>query len=60
MVQREIKDNAYAKFRGGGGVIKCIMIDVRILNLKRLLFSRGFNPQKISLDLQWVIDIKNN
>ena len=30
------------------------------IELKRLLFSKGFNPQRISRDLQWVINIKYN
>ena len=38
-----------------GADIKCIMIYVKMVNLKRGLSSNGFNPQRISRDLQWVV-----
>ena len=38
-----------------GAEIKCIMIYVKMVNLKRGLSSKGFNPQRISRDLQWVV-----
>ena len=32
------------------------MIYVKMVNLKRGLSSKGFNPQRISRDLQWVVN----
>ena len=39
-----------------GAEIKRIMIYQKIVNLKRGLSSNGFNPQRISRDLQWVVN----
>ena len=39
-----------------GAEIKCIMIYVKTVNLKRGLSSKGFNRQRISRDLQWVVN----
>ena len=43
VVPREIKDNTYAKFK----------VYKKIVNLEE--FSKGFNAQRISRDLQWVV-----
>ena len=43
MVPREIKDNTYAKFK------------VYKKNCEFEEFSKGFNAQRISRDLQWVV-----
>ena len=43
------------------GSVNKVHYDLREnIELKRLLFSRGFNLQRISRDLQWVINIKYN
>ena len=43
VVPREIKDNTYAKFK----------VYKKIVNLEE--FSKDFNAQRISRDLQWVV-----